>query len=70
MASSEKHSSNNLLLAALPPAEYRRFLPKLETVSLSLQQRSYESLNTIDYVYFSLNSVVSIDAFIKDGTRD
>jgi len=68
MASSEEHSSKNRLLAALPPAEYRRLLPKLETVSLSLKQRVYESLKTIDYVYFPLNGVISILAFMKDGT--
>jgi CRP-like cAMP-binding protein len=68
MASSEKHSSKNRLLAALPPAEYRRLLPKLENVSLSLKQRVYESLKTIDYVHFPLNGVVSILAFMKDGT--
>jgi CRP-like cAMP-binding protein len=68
MALSKKHSSKNRLLAALPPAEYHRLLPKLESVSLSLKQRIYESLKTIDYVYFPLNSVVSIVAFMKDGT--
>jgi CRP-like cAMP-binding protein len=68
MASLEKHSSKNRLLAALPPSEYRRLLPKLETVSLSLKQRIYESLRTIDYVYFPLNSVISIVAFMNDGT--
>src|SRR5918993_1552687 len=68
MASSEKHSSKNRLLAALPPNEYRRLVPKFETVSLSLKQRVYESLKTIDYVHFPLNGVVSIVAFMKDGT--
>jgi CRP-like cAMP-binding protein len=68
MASLEKESSKNRLLAALPAAEYRRLLPKLESVSLSLKQRVYESLKTIDYVYFPLNGVVSILTFMKDGT--
>jgi hypothetical protein len=68
MASSEKHSSKNRLLAALPPNEYRRLLPKLETVSLSLKQRIYESLRTIDYVHFPLNGIISIVAFMNDGT--
>jgi CRP-like cAMP-binding protein len=68
MASLEKYPSKNRLLAALPPSEYRRLLPKLENVSLSLKQRIYESLRTIDYVYFPLNSVISIVAFMNDGT--
>jgi CRP-like cAMP-binding protein len=68
MASLETNASKNRLLAALPPSEYRRLLPKLETVSLSLKQRIYESLRTIDYVYFPLNSVVSIVAVMNDGT--
>ncbi len=68
MASLGKNSSKNRLLAALPPAEYHRLQPKLENVSLSLKQRVYESLKTIDYVYFPLNGVASIVAFMKDGT--
>jgi CRP-like cAMP-binding protein len=68
MASSEKHSTKNRLLAALPPSEYRRLLPKLESVSLSLKQRVYESLKTIKYVYFPLNGIISIVAFMKNGT--
>jgi CRP-like cAMP-binding protein len=68
MASSEKYSSKNRLLASLPSAEYRRLLPKFKSESLSLKQRVYESLKTIDYVYFPLNGVVSIVAFMNDGT--
>jgi CRP-like cAMP-binding protein len=64
----DKHSSKNRLVAALPPAEYRRLLPKLETGSLSLKQRIYESLKTIDHVYFPLNGIISIVAFMSDGT--
>ncbi len=68
MASLRKHSTKNRLLAALPPSEYRRLLPKLETVSLTLKQRVYESLRTIDYVYFPLNGIVSIVASMNDGS--
>lgn len=68
MPSLEKYSSKNRLLAALPTSEYRRLLPKLETVSLSLKQRVYESLKTIDYVYFPLDGIISIVAFMNDGT--
>jgi CRP-like cAMP-binding protein len=68
MTSLEKQSSKNRLLAGLPPREYRRLLPKLQTVSLSLKERIYESLRRIDYVYFPLNGVVSIVAFMNDGT--
>jgi CRP-like cAMP-binding protein len=68
MASLEKNSSKNRLLAALSPNEHRRLLPKLETVSLSLKQPIYESLKTIDHVYFPLNGVTSIVAFMNDGT--
>jgi CRP-like cAMP-binding protein len=68
MASSERTTPKNRLLASLPNNEYRRLLPKLETVSLALKQRLYESLGAIDYVYFPLNGVVSIVAFMKDGT--
>jgi CRP-like cAMP-binding protein len=65
---SEKHTPKNRLLAALPRREYRRLLPQLETVSLSTRQRIYESLRTIDYVYFPIRGIVSVVAFMKDGT--
>jgi CRP-like cAMP-binding protein len=68
MASSEKTIPKNRLLAALPQSEYRRLLPKLETVSLSLKQRIYESGGTIDYVYFPLNGITSLVAFMQDGS--
>lgn len=67
MASLRKQSSKNRLLAALPPSEYRRLLPKLETVYLTLKQCVYESLRTIDYVYFPLSGIVSILTFMNDG---
>jgi CRP-like cAMP-binding protein len=66
MASSEK-TPKNRLLAALPQREYRRLLPRLETVSLSTKQRIYKSLRTVDYVYFPLNGIVSVVAFMSDG---
>jgi CRP-like cAMP-binding protein len=66
MASSEK-TPKNRLLAALPQREYRRLLPQLETVSLSTKQRIYKSLRTVDYVYFPLNGIVSVVAFMSDG---
>ena len=50
----------NRLLAALPKNEYKRLLPKLKTVSLVLGEVLYESGDTIKYVYFPNDSIISL----------
>jgi CRP-like cAMP-binding protein len=50
----------NLLLAALPDAELRRWLPQMEWVELVLGQVLYESGDTKGHVYFPTSTVVSL----------
>lgn len=50
----------NRLLATLPRKEYELLLPKLKTVSLVLGDKLYEPGETIKYVYFPNDSIISL----------
>ena len=58
----------NLLLAALPAADYERLLPHLEPVSLELGRALYESGSHQGYVFFPTNSIVSLLYVMEDGS--
>jgi CRP-like cAMP-binding protein len=66
MATSPNPRSNQLL-AALPDAEWKRWQPHLETVSLTLGQVLYESGDTLGYVYFPTTAIVSLLYVMEDG---
>ena len=57
----------NLLLAALPDAELRRWLPKLESVELPLGQVIYEAGVTLTHVYFPTTAIVSLLYVMENG---
>ncbi len=57
----------NQLLEALPDAEWRRWLPDLESVDMNLGQVLYESGNTMTHVYFPTTSIVSLLYVMEDG---
>jgi CRP-like cAMP-binding protein len=57
----------NQLLAALPSAEWQRWLPQLESVDLSLGKVLYESGNKLTHVYFPTTSIVSLLYVMEDG---
>jgi CRP-like cAMP-binding protein len=57
----------NHLLAALPVTDYERLLPQLELVPLPLGHAVYESGSDQDYVYFPVNSIVSLLYVMQDG---
>ena len=57
----------NRLLAALPNAEWQRWLPQLESVDLPLGQVLYESGSTLKYVYFPTTAIVSLLYLLEDG---
>ncbi len=59
--------STNHLLAALPDAEWRRWLPTLETVEMPLGQVLYESGKTLTHVYFPTTSIVSLLYVMENG---
>lgn len=58
--SSSRNPVGNKLLAALPPQEYERLLPKFEPVSLSIKQVLYEPNEPIEYAYFLTSGAASL----------
>jgi hypothetical protein len=52
--------TENHLLAALPDAEWQRWLPQLERVEMPLGQVLYESGGTLSHVYFPTTAIVSL----------
>jgi CRP-like cAMP-binding protein len=57
----------NYLLAALPPAIQQRLFPRLELVPLPLGKVLYESGDTLRYVYFPTDSIVSLLYVMESG---
>jgi CRP-like cAMP-binding protein len=58
---------SNLLLAALPDAEWARWQPQVEPVELPLGKVLYESGMKLDYVYFPTTAIVSLLYVMEDG---
>ncbi len=57
----------NQLLAALPAAEWERWLPQLEWVEMPLGEVLYESGTTLSHVYFPLTAIVSLLYVMENG---
>jgi CRP-like cAMP-binding protein len=57
----------NYLLAALPEAEWARWLPHLEPVVMPLGKSLYESGAKLSHVYFPTTSIVSLLYVMEDG---
>jgi len=57
----------NHLLAALPDAEWQRWLPQLEAVELPLGQVLYEPGNTLGHAYFPSTAVVALMYVMENG---
>jgi CRP-like cAMP-binding protein len=57
----------NQLLAALPDAEWQRWLPQLESVDLPLGLVVYESGSTLSHVYFPTTAIVSLLYVMENG---
>lgn len=51
---------HNHLLAALTAEAYDRLLPHLELIALPLGKVLYESGDTLRYVYFPIDAIVSL----------
>ena len=58
---------DNRLLAALPDAEWARWLPQLEPVEMPLGKVLYESGSKLTHVYFPTTSIVSLLYVMEDG---
>lgn len=59
--------TRNHLLAALSDAELARLSPHLQLVDMPLGEVLYESGGQLDYVYFPINSIVSLLYVMQDG---
>ncbi|HJV68464.1 Crp/Fnr family transcriptional regulator [Ideonella sp.] len=61
------HPRQNHLLAALPEAEWQRWLPQLEWTDMPLGQVLYESGRLLSHVYFPTTAIVSLLYVMEDG---
>ena len=64
------HSSEiklNRLLASLPDAELKSWLPHLEFLDMPLGRVLYESGTTEHFVYFPTSAIVSLLYVMKNG---
>ncbi|HKV96722.1 MAG TPA: Crp/Fnr family transcriptional regulator [Gammaproteobacteria bacterium] len=59
---------DNYLLKSLPEEVYARLLPELEPVQFFLGQSVYESGNTMEYVYFPADCIVSLVHLMNNDT--
>jgi len=59
--------AGNLLLAALPPADYKRIAAVLDVVSLKLKSVLHKPGEAIRHVYFPGSGFCSILAVLEDG---
>src|SRR4051794_22132226 len=57
----------NRFLARLPEAGYRRLLPLLQPVTLTIDQVLYEAHGPMDYAYFPTGAVLSALVVMQDG---
>ena len=71
MPVTKQSAPENLLLAAIPRQAYRRMLTALEPVTLEYGQILYEPDGPINFVYFPVNSLISLlTAVDKDRTLE
>lgn len=70
MAQSDQPPSahENLLLAALPPAELQRLRPLLQEVYFSLGQTLYDSCEQLNHIYFPTTAVITLLYTMEDGS--
>ena len=61
-------ANENLLLAALPPAELQRLRPLLQDVHFTLGQALYESCEELKYIYFPTTAVITLLYTMEDGS--
>jgi CRP-like cAMP-binding protein len=59
--------SANHLLAALPDAEWQRWLPEFEHVDMPLGQVLYEPGKTLSHVYFPITAIISLLYVMENG---
>jgi len=63
----DRNSTGNLVLASIPPKEYRRLGSQLEPVTLKFGQVLYEPGGTIGHVYFPIDCLISLLTAVVGG---
>jgi CRP-like cAMP-binding protein len=58
----------NQILAALPELVYRRLISQLEEVELLQGEIIYQTKEAIEYVYFPINTAISLVSIMEDGS--
>ena len=59
--------TDNVLLAALPPAARENIFPHLKLMNLELGRAVYEAGQTAQYVYFPIDCIISLLYVMLDG---
>jgi CRP-like cAMP-binding protein len=67
-ATSNHAPPGNRLLACLPPADYKRLLPRLEAVHVVSDQILHKAHAPVDFVYFPTRSVASFLRIMESGS--
>lgn len=62
----QNNHPENRLLAALPRKEFRQLLPDMEQVALPLNEILYRCGDVIRYVYFPVDSIVSLLSEVEE----
>jgi len=62
-----KNPNQNQLLAAMPEAEWKRWLPAIEAVDLPLGKVLYEPGATLSHVYFPTTAIISLLYVLENG---
>ena len=66
-ATSPHSQSGNRLLARLSPADYRRLVPRMKSVSLESHQVLYQARAPVKYVYFPTHGAASFLTVMESG---
>jgi CRP-like cAMP-binding protein len=61
------NARDNHLLAALPDEEFKRIVPNLEPVSLTLGEVLYESGDRMTHIYFPTTAIISLLYVMQNG---
>jgi CRP-like cAMP-binding protein len=67
MVSTKNAREQNQLLAAMPEAEWKRWLPEIEAVDMPLGHVLYEPGSTLSHVYFPTTAIVSMLYVLENG---
>ena len=62
-----KNAKQNQLLAAMPEAEWKRWLPEIEAIDLPLGKVLYEPGSTLTHVYFPSTAIISMLYVLENG---